>query len=132
MAIQFATWGATISGGFLRSTIDQETRWDFDYNLQLTTLADRLGFYAMLFPTRYVGRIGGNEEESGQLDPLTTVAALARATSRLHLISAVLPAFVPPTLLAKVGATIDRISNCLLYTSPSPRDRQKSRMPSSA
>ena len=25
-----------------------------------------------------------------------------------------------------------KISNCLLYTSPSPRDRQKSRMPSSA
>ena len=25
-----------------------------------------------------------------------------------------------------------RYSNCLLYTSPSPRDRQKSRMPSSA
>ena len=24
------------------------------------------------------------------------------------------------------------VSNCLLYTSPSPRDRQKSRMPSSA
>ena len=27
---------------------------------------------------------------------------------------------------------IDHTSNCLLYTSPSPRDRQKSRMPSSA
>ena len=26
----------------------------------------------------------------------------------------------------------DKLSNCLLYTSPSPRDRQKSRMPSSA
>ena len=26
----------------------------------------------------------------------------------------------------------DSLSNCLLYTSPSPRDRQKSRMPSSA
>ena len=25
-----------------------------------------------------------------------------------------------------------QLSNCLLYTSPSPRDRQKSRMPSSA
>ena len=25
-----------------------------------------------------------------------------------------------------------KASNCLLYTSPSPRDRQKSRMPSSA
>ena len=28
--------------------------------------------------------------------------------------------------------TYARIYNCLLYTSPSPRDRQKSRMPSSA
>ena len=30
------------------------------------------------------------------------------------------------------GATAQQIDNCLLYTSPSPRDRQKSRMPSSA
>ena len=28
--------------------------------------------------------------------------------------------------------TINQHKNCLLYTSPSPRDRQKSRMPSSA
>ena len=27
---------------------------------------------------------------------------------------------------------INQVFNCLLYTSPSPRDRQKSRMPSSA
>ena len=27
---------------------------------------------------------------------------------------------------------LDDLNNCLLYTSPSPRDRQKSRMPSSA
>ena len=30
------------------------------------------------------------------------------------------------------GVTLDQLMNCLLYTSPSPRDRQKSRMPSSA
>ena len=30
------------------------------------------------------------------------------------------------------GRTSDQYENCLLYTSPSPRDRQKSRMPSSA
>ena len=30
------------------------------------------------------------------------------------------------------GFFITMKSNCLLYTSPSPRDRQKSRMPSSA
>ena len=27
---------------------------------------------------------------------------------------------------------LDKVVSCLLYTSPSPRDRQKSRMPSSA
>ena len=30
------------------------------------------------------------------------------------------------------GASINLTKSCLLYTSPSPRDRQKSRMPSSA
>ena len=30
------------------------------------------------------------------------------------------------------GAFIAQVHACLLYTSPSPRDRQKSRMPSSA
>ena len=36
----------------------------------------------------------------------------------------------------KINSDLERMSdqciNCLLYTSPSPRDRQKSRMPSSA
>ena len=31
-----------------------------------------------------------------------------------------------------VAAKIAELEGCLLYTSPSPRDRQKSRMPSSA
>ena len=30
------------------------------------------------------------------------------------------------------NATNHQVANCLLYTSPSPRDRQKSRMPTSA
>ena len=32
----------------------------------------------------------------------------------------------------KLGEYVERDKTCLLYTSPSPRDRQKSRMPSSA
>ena len=38
------------------------------------------------------------------------------------------------TLILKGGywEWIPQFNNCLLYTSPSPRDRQKSRMPSSA
>ena len=35
-------------------------------------------------------------------------------------------------VLAKAISTASELGGCLLYTSPSPRDRQKSRMPSSA
>ena len=35
-------------------------------------------------------------------------------------------------LVAEARKAIAAVTNCLLYTSPSPRDRQKSRMPSSA
>ena len=35
-------------------------------------------------------------------------------------------------LLVEMGRQFDDSKVCLLYTSPSPRDRQKSRMPSSA
>ena len=31
-----------------------------------------------------------------------------------------------------IKVNIEKLMDCLLYTSPSPRDRQKSRMPSSA
>ena len=37
-----------------------------------------------------------------------------------------------PTLDEQAKAAWGQVQNCLLYTSPSPRDRQKSRMPSSA
>ena len=43
---------------------------------------------------------------------------------------ALVPAFAAAqTTIARV---VEQFKNCLLYTSPSPRDRQKSRMPSSA
>ena len=34
--------------------------------------------------------------------------------------------------LALGGRLLDRVPDCLLYTSPSPRDKRQSRMPSSA
>ena len=45
------------------------------------------------------------------------------------------PANSVPALVRRLNRALmraDQIENCLLYTSPSPRDRQKSRMPSSA
>src|SRR5674476_312588 len=52
---------------------------------------------------------------------------------RLHLYEGHSPRLVvePVLLMGRLGAPRVLIT-CLLYTSPSPRDRQKSRMPSSA
>ena len=64
----------------------------------------------------------------------------ARVLTNSDNLNAVGPGFykwaasVPTNATGTHGALLAfaRISNCLLYTSPSPRDRQKSRMPSSA
>ncbi len=112
MSMQLAVWGANIAGGFLRTHAPQERRGSFAYNVELARLAEQHGFHAMLFPVRFLGQIGGSEQdgEEGQLDPLTTVAALSMVTERIHFISAVLPGFIHPVTLAKIGSTIDRIS----------------------
>ena len=39
---------------------------------------------------------------------------------------------IGPTKITRVIGIVKAYTTCLLYTSPSPRDRQKSRMPSSA
>ena len=43
-----------------------------------------------------------------------------------------LPGIDPQQLSALENQTADGLLGCLLYTSPSPRDRTRSRMPSSA
>ena len=50
----------------------------------------------------------------------------------INALEAELEALSDDELRAKTDEFRDRYKNCLLYTSPSPRDRQKSRMPSSA
>ena len=73
----------------------------------------------------YLGRPGfkipvglGNEEAA------CSIAAINIA------ISGQFTARIPECMSKVIGKWI--ITTCLLYTSPSPRDRQKSRMPSSA
>ena len=59
------------------------------------------------------------QQMTKQLDKLVNVLQVLDLTQR--------PAVERELMLLKVSAPA-----CLLYTSPSPRDRQKSRMPSSA
>ena len=109
--MDFLTWGGNISGGFLRSKVPQENRSDIAYNCELAQLADRLGIEGILYPIRYVGRIGGSDAVSGQLDPLTLIGAIAMKTTNVRLIAAILPSFIHPVTLAKAGATLDHLSS---------------------
>ena len=53
--------------------------------------------------------------------------------TQTELVVMVTPYLVDPTHPDKLQTPLDGfVPACLLYTSPSPRDRQKSRMPSSA
>ena len=79
-------------------------------------LAERLGYDSVWTAEAYGS------------DAITPLAYIAAHTDRIRLGTAVLQlAGRTPANAAMAMATL-----CLLYTSPSPRDRQKSRMPSSA
>ena len=76
-----------------------------------------------------VGRPPAEDSSFGYLIHKLVGALLPGEFPGVRQINAVDAAGVHPLLLA-VGS--ERYMPCLLYTSPSPRDRQKSRMPSSA
>ena len=105
-------------------------------NLAIMALA-ALGF---AFPLTFIGNSANiglgagtmsavsralGEGEPGRARRHAAAAILLGLTVMSVLVSLML--FAAPFILPFAGA-----SDCLLYTSPSPRDRQKSRMPSSA
>ena len=57
------------------------------------------------------------------------VASLPQVDYPVIEVSASLPGASPESISGTVAAPLER---CLLYTSPSPRDKRQSRMPSSA
>ena len=89
--------------------------------LEMIQEADRLGAYVVW------------TAESYGSDAVTPLAWMGALTSQIHLGTAIMqmPARTPANT-AMTAMTLDQLSGCLLYTSPSPRDRTRSRMPSSA
>ncbi|MFQ4141300.1 dimethylsulfone monooxygenase SfnG [Chlorogloeopsis sp. ULAP02] len=106
MDIKFAYWVPNVSGGLVVSKIPQRTDWTFDYNAQLAQTAEQVGFDYALAQARFIASYGAEY----QLEALSTVAALAPVTERLKLIAAVHPGLWHPGVVAKMGATIDFIS----------------------
>ena len=82
------------------------------------------------------GGLAGLTAEWGVDDVLLDTAGPAEVEARLRLaIGSLALSAVDDQVSGKITAgelVIDEASYCLLYTSPSPRDRTRSRMPSSA
>ncbi|MES3707401.1 LLM class flavin-dependent oxidoreductase [Pseudomonas putida] len=106
----FSTWATSGNGGFLRANVPQNTDGSYTYNIQLAQAAEASDFFGLLVPVRYLASNNQAGVGGGHLDPLTLTAALAVNTSKLRLLTAVLPGFVPPATMAKAGATLDQIS----------------------
>lgn len=104
--IKFAYWVPNVSGGLVVSKIPQRTDWTYDYNAQLAQTAEQVGFDYALAQARFIASYGAEY----QLEALTTVAALAPVTKKLKLIAAVHPGLWHPGVVAKMGATIDFLS----------------------
>ena len=63
---------------------------------------------------------------------LNPVLALRGRSRSAHYVDIKDGLFTPPVQIGPRAVAWPQNEVCLLYTSPSPRDRQKSRMPSSA
>lgn len=105
----------TQTGGFSQSKLARGTRWDFEYNKQLTLAAEAYGF-DFVFSLQQWNPKGGFGGEIGYrenfLDPFVTTVALSAVTKSIVTISTVhiLYGNLHPLYLARFAATADHIS----------------------
>src|SRR4051812_13317415 len=107
MNIQFAYWAPNVSGGLVVSHLPQKTGWSFEDNKRYAQIAEEVGFNYVLLQTRFFASYGAEN----QLEAATLASALAGATNKINIITAVLPGLWHPGVVAKIISTIDHISN---------------------
>jgi len=105
----------TQTGGFSQSTLPRSTKWEFDYNRDLTLTAERYGFDFVFGLQQWVGKGGFGGEmhyRENFLDPFISTVAIGAMTTKIITISTVhvLYGNWHPLMLARFAATADHIS----------------------
>lgn len=105
----------TQTGGFSQSTYPRGTRWDFQYNRELTLTAEGYGFDFVFGLQQWVGKGGFGGEikyRENFLDPFISTVAIGAVTTKIITISTVhiLYGNWHPLHLARFAATADHIS----------------------
>jgi FMNH2-dependent dimethyl sulfone monooxygenase len=105
----------TQTGGFSQSTLPRSTKWEFDYNRDLTLTAERYGFDFVFGLQQWIGKGGFGGEmhyRENFLDPFISTVAIGALTTKIITISTVhvLYGHWHPLHLARFAATADHIS----------------------
>lgn len=98
------------SSFMLVSSAEQRTEPTFEYNRRVAEMLDRAGLEVFFMAQRGRG-FGPSDFWGTSLDSITSAAALAMVTKQIRIISTVHTAFLHPGVLARMGATLDQVSN---------------------
>ena len=98
------------SSFMLVSGAEQRTEPTFDYNRRVAEMLDRAGLEVFFMAQRGRG-FGPSDFWGTSLDSVTSAAALAMVTKQIKIVSTVHTAFLHPGVLARMGATLDQITN---------------------
>jgi alkanesulfonate monooxygenase SsuD/methylene tetrahydromethanopterin reductase-like flavin-dependent oxidoreductase (luciferase family) len=108
-ALKLGVFCLNVSGGMMLSgAAKSELNWD--ENVAVAKAADETGWEFLLPIGRWRGHGGKYNANAEQFECFTWAAAIAAATSRIHVFSTVHVPVFHPMLAAKMGATIDTIS----------------------
>jgi pyrimidine oxygenase len=98
------------NGGWITSTTSPQLPATYDYNKEVALLAEDLGFDFALSMAKWRGYGGPSQHWDITLESLSTMSALAEATSRIQVWGTVHTMVFHPAVVAKMAAVIDQIS----------------------
>jgi FMNH2-dependent dimethyl sulfone monooxygenase len=95
----------------LISAAEQRTDITFASNRRLAEILERAGLEIFFMAQRMGAGFGPSRFWTTSLDSFATAAALATVTERIKIVSTVHTALFHPGVVARMGATLDQISN---------------------
>jgi pyrimidine oxygenase len=109
--IQLGVFLPVGNGGWITSTTSPRIPATYEYNRAVTRLAEDLGLDFALSMAKWRGYGGPSRHWDFTLESLSTMAALAEATTRIQLWSTVHTMVWHPAVVAKMVATMDQVAS---------------------
>jgi pyrimidine oxygenase len=100
----------TTKRGWLITTAAPHFDAHYDFFLRLVQRAEHYGFDFALAPVKYRGFGGPSDFWGSSPEPITLMAGIAQATSRIKLFASIPTLTISPAITARMAVTLDEIS----------------------